>query len=81
MQAPYTASPDYRSSYQPAPAQQGSTVAVAPSTAPRYDGGPNEGSADILTDTQPPKTVAPSSEPRYDGGPDEGSSASAIAQP
>jgi hypothetical protein len=44
---------------------------------------PNEGSgsADILTDTQPPKTGAPSSEPRYDGGPDEGSSAGAIAGP
>jgi len=75
MQAPYTASPDYRSSYQPAPAKP-----VAPSSEPRYDGGPNEGSADVLTDTQPPKVV-PNSEPRYDGGPDEGSSASAIAGP
>jgi hypothetical protein len=71
MQPPYTASPDYRSSYQP-----------APPTGFRYDGGPNEGaSADVLSNTQPPKAVAPSSQPRYDGGPDEGSSASAIAQP
>jgi hypothetical protein len=76
MQAPYYASPDFRSSYQPAPAKP-----VAPSSEPRYDGGPNEGSADVLTDTQPPKPGVPSSEPRYDGGPDEGSSASAIAQP
>jgi hypothetical protein len=76
MQAPYTASPDYRSSYQPAPPKP-----VAANSEPRYDGGPNEGSADVLTDTQPPKLVAPNSEPRYDGGPDEGSSASAIAQP
>jgi hypothetical protein len=69
MQPPYTASPDYRSSYQPAPEL-------------RYDGGPNEGSsADVIADTQPPKPVAPSSESRYDGGPDEGSSAGAIAQP
>ena len=46
MQTPYYASPDYRSSYQPAP-----TV--------RYDGGPNEGaSADAMSDTQPPKSIA-----------------------
>jgi hypothetical protein len=46
MQPSYYASPDYRSSYQPAPAT-------------RYDGGPNEGaSADVITDTQPPKPAA-----------------------
>jgi hypothetical protein len=45
MQPSYYASPDYRSSYQPAPA--------------RYDGGPNEGaSADAMSDTQPPKPAA-----------------------
>jgi hypothetical protein len=60
MQTPYYASPDYRSSYQPAPAPNEST-----------------GSADILTDTQPPKIGTP----RYDGGPEEGSSAGAIAGP
>ena len=84
MAPSYYASPDYRSSYQPAPAAQGSTVTVNPSTGYvtgyRYDGGPNEGaSADVMSDTQPPKPVAP--QQRYDGGPDEGSSASAIAQP
>jgi hypothetical protein len=48
MQPPYTASPDYRSSYQPAPAPR-----------VRYDGGPNEGaSADAMADTQPPKSLA-----------------------
>ena len=79
MQPPYTASPDYRSSYQPATPEAGSTVKVDPSTGFRYDGGPNEGSsADAMADTQPPK---PGVEPRYDGGPDEGSSAGAIAQP
>ena len=63
-------------------APQASTVTGNPSTGYRYDGGPNEGaSADVMTNTQPPKAVAPSSQPRYDGGPDEGSSASAIAQP
>jgi hypothetical protein len=71
MQPPYTASPDYRSSYQPAPALRGSTASA------RSEGA----SADVLSNTQPPKAVAPSSQPRYDGGPDEGSSASAIAQP
>jgi len=77
MQPPYTASPDYRSSYQPTPAPRGSTVAVNPSTGFPYDAGPNEGaSADVMSDTQPPKA-----EPRYDGGPNEGSSASAIARP
>jgi hypothetical protein len=82
MQPPYTASPDYRSSYQPAPALRGSKATANPSTGYRYDGGPNEGaSADVLSSTQPPKGVAPSSQPRYDGGPDEGSSAGAIAQP
>jgi hypothetical protein len=80
LQPPYTASPDYRSSYQPAP--RASTVTGNPSTGYRYDGGPNEGaSADVMSNTQPPKAVAPGSQPRYDGGPDEGSSASAIAQP
>ena len=78
MQPPYTASPDYRSSYQPAPELPGSTVAVNPSTGFPYDAGRGEApSADVLSNTQPPK----GSEPRYDGGPDEGSSASAIAQP
>lgn len=49
-------------------------------TAPRYDGGPNEGaSAGAMAGTQPP--IAAASEPRYDGGPNEGSSAAAIAQP
>lgn len=81
MQPSYYASPDYRSSYQPARAS-GSTVTASPSTGSRYDGGPNEGAfADALSNTQPPKGVAPSSQPRYDGGPNEGSSASAIAQP
>ena len=81
MQPSYYASPDYRSSYQPAPASA-PTVTASPSTGSRYDGGPNEGAfADALSNTQPPKAVAPSSQPRYDGGPDEGSSASAIAQP
>jgi hypothetical protein len=71
MQPPYTASPDYRSSYQPAPAPRGSKASAT-----------SEGSgADVVISTQPPKVVAPSSQPRYDGGPDEGSSASAIAQP
>jgi hypothetical protein len=78
MQPPYTASPDYRSSYQPTPAQSGSKA-----------GASSEGpSADVVVSTQPPKGVSPSSEgvspssePRYDGGPNEGSSASAIAQP
>ena len=72
MQPPYTASPDYRSSYQPAPAQRGSKASAS-----------SEGSsADVVVSTQPPKVVvSPSSQPRYDGGPDEGSSASAIAQP
>lgn len=80
MQPSYYASPDYRSSYQPAPAPRASTA--NPSAGYRYDGGPNEGaSADVMSNTQPPKAVAPSSQPRYDGGPDEGSSASAIAQP
>jgi hypothetical protein len=80
MQLPYTASPDFRTSYQPAPAEQGSTVTANPSTGYRYDGGPNEGaSADVMSNTQPSKAVAPSSEPRFDGGPDEGSSADAIA--
>jgi hypothetical protein len=46
MPTPYTASRDFRTSYQPAPAT-------------RYDGGPNEGaSADVITDTQPPKPAA-----------------------
>jgi hypothetical protein len=55
---------------------------AAATVAPRYDGGPNEGSsADAMSDTQPPKGTAPSSEPRYDGGPNEGSSAGAIAGP
>jgi hypothetical protein len=73
MQPPYTASPDYRSSYQPASALSGSKA-----------GASSEGpSADVVVSTQPPKGVfvSPSSEPRYDGGPNEGSSASAIAQP
>jgi hypothetical protein len=82
MQPPYTASPDYRSSYQPASELRGSTVAGDPRTGYRYDGGPNEGaSADAMADTQPPKPGAGSPAPRYDGGPDEGSSASAIARP
>jgi hypothetical protein len=47
MQVRYMESPDYRSSYQPAPAA-------------RYDGGPNEGaSADVMGDTQPPKPAGP----------------------
>jgi hypothetical protein len=59
-----------------------SVAASLAADAPRYDGGPNEGaSADVITDTQPPKPVVVNPEPRYDGGPDEGSSASAIAQP
>ena len=59
MQPSYYASPDYRSSYQPAPVEQGSTVKVNPSTGYRYDGGPNEGaSADAMADTQPPKPAA-----------------------
>ena len=82
MQPPYNASPDYRSSYQPAAQVQGPAVAANPGTGVRYDGGPNEGaSADAMADTQPPKPIAPSSESRYDGGPEEGSSAGAIAQP
>ena len=65
---------------------RGSNTAAAATPAPRYDGGPNEGaSADVLTDTVPPKGLVTGSEPpsesRYDGGPNEGSSASAIAQP
>jgi hypothetical protein len=82
MQPSYYASPAYRSSYQPASAPRGSKASANPTTGFRYDGGPNEGaSADVMSNTQPPKAVAPSSQPRYDGGPDEGSSASAIAQP
>jgi hypothetical protein len=51
MAPSYYASPDYRSSYQPAPAN--------PSTGSRYDGGPNEGaSADAMADTQPPKSAS-----------------------
>jgi hypothetical protein len=50
MQPSYYASPNYRSSYQPAP---------APAPTVRYDGGPNEGaSADAMSDTQPPKSIA-----------------------
>jgi hypothetical protein len=51
-------------------------------TAPRYDGGPNEGaSVHAMAGAQPPKAATPASESRYDGGPNEGSSAAAIAQP
>ncbi len=59
-----------------------SLAASNATVAPRYDGGPNEGSSvDAISSTQPPKGIAPSSEPRYDGGPNEGSSAGAIAAP
>ena len=71
MPQPYTASPAYRSSYQPAPALAGSTATARPEGS----------SSDVVVSTQPPKGVSPSSEPRYDGGPNEGSSASAIAGP
>jgi hypothetical protein len=67
----------------PAPVElPASTAPAYPTPAPRYDGGPNEGSsAGAITDTQPPKGVVVNPESRYDGGPNEGSSAGAIAQP
>jgi hypothetical protein len=49
--------------------------AVDTAPAPRYDGGPNEGSADVTTGHLPRSApVAPQTgSPRYDGGPNEGS--------
>ena len=47
---------------------------VAPqSVAPRYDGGPNEGSADIQFRGSKASATPQTDSPRYDGGPNEGS--------
>jgi len=59
---------------QTAPLQQrrlDGAVDTAP--APRYDGGPNEGSADVTTDSGGKAPVMPQTGTRYDGGPNEGS--------
>jgi hypothetical protein len=48
--------------------------AVDTAPAPRYDGGPNEGSADLtLTPPIGASSVLSQAGPRYDGGPNEGS--------
>ncbi len=41
--------------------------------SPRYDGGPNEGSADVTTGSADSAPVMPQTQGfRYDGGPEEG---------
>jgi hypothetical protein len=47
--------------------------AVDTAPAPRYDGGPNEGSADIQLRGSKASDTPQSTHPRYDGGPNEGS--------
>jgi hypothetical protein len=65
----------------PALALRGSKAAEAAS-APRYDGGPNEGSsAAALARPQPPEAAAASAAPAYHGRPEEGAAARAIGQP
>ena len=83
MPAPYTASPDYRSSYQPAPDVAGLDGRGKPERrASGTTAGPTRARAQTQWPTRsPPSRSPPTPEPRYDGGPDEGSSASAIAQP
>ena len=53
-----------------APIGQSSVLSQA---GPRYDGGPNEGSADIQTQGQQGVRHPAVHPPRYDGGPNEGS--------
>jgi hypothetical protein len=54
----------------PGQAQQVDQIGIQPG-ATRYDGGPNEGSADVST--AKPGAVPQTGSPRYDGGPNEGS--------
>jgi hypothetical protein len=50
--------------------------------APRYDGGPNEGSsAAALARPQPPEAAAAAVAPSYQGRPEEGAAAAAMARP
>jgi hypothetical protein len=46
---------------------------VQSQAGPRYDGGPNEGSADIQLRGSKASDTPQSTHPRYDGGPNEGS--------
>ena len=54
--------------------------AVDTAPAPRYDGGPNEGSADIVPGVNSPARPTQAG-PRYDGGPNEGSADVTMSAP
>ena len=51
----------------------GHSAVESQSVAPRYDGGPNEGSADIQFRGSKASETPLTGSPRYDGGPNEGS--------